>query len=911
MRALSKLIPKALLVWAVLMPWPSGALAQQSAAPKRVLVLHWYDRDYPVNGSFDQAFQAALKPFAPGGVDYYSEYLETNKFPGENQALLLRDYLRQKYAGITIDVVVTNSSPPLDFLLMHRGELFPHTPIVFATERLPAANLMSGAGAAGFIYDNTYRATLDLALRLHPGTKQLLIISGTLSHDKSFEPIARNELQGYKDRVAITYLTDLTPEELTLKLRNPPKDSIAIYVWQQSLTPQGKLLETQDVLTTIAREAEIPLYGLSYSNVGLGIIGGYVYTREGNAAKLAEITLRVASGARAADIPLQSAPNVPMFDWRQLQRWGISEDRLPPGSIIRFRELTMWQQYKWRIAVAIVVFGLLALLIVALLVERQLARRGAAALARAQRVIQESEERFRSMADTAPVMIWVSGPDKLCTFFNRGWLTFTGRTLEQELPGGWTESLHPDDLDRCFATYSSSFDARRPFQMECRRRRADGEYRSLLSTGVPRFQQDGVFAGYIGSSLDITDLKRAQESALAGQKLESLGALASGMAHDFKNLLGGILASAELALAELAANAPHKEELLRIKAAAVGGAEIVRELMIFGGNHSPAFEPVDCSLLVREIIQVLKVSISKYATLKTELADDLPTVHGNPAQIRQLIMNLVLNASQALGEQTGEIRVTAKPLTADQSTPLAVAANLPPGDYLQLEVADTGSGMTEETKARIFDPFFTTKTMGRGLGLAVVQGVVRAHRGAVNVVSAPGSGAAFQVLLPCTAKDNMAKDDAAKHERESHTKDACQAADECLAGSGTVLIIEDEETLRMGVSKMFRIGGFSVIEAADGNAAVDLFLAHAPQIDVVLLDMSLPGKSGREVLGELQRIRPDLKVIVTSAYGQDQVQNSLDGLRPCSFVQKPYQLGDLAKLLRAPTPISRAHSMAD
>jgi PAS domain S-box-containing protein len=493
------------------------------------------------------------------------------------------------------------------------------------------------------------------------------------------------------------------------------------------------------------------------------------------------------------------------------------------------------------------------------------------------------------MADTAPVMIWVSGPDKLWTFFNKGWLTFTGRTMAQELGNGWTERLHPDDLERCSATYSSSFDTRSPFQTEYRLRRADGEYRSLLCTGVPRFQEGGIFSGYIGSCMDITELKRTQEKAVAGQKLESMGQLASGIAHDFNNLLGGILACAEVGLGAHAEGVPHEEELRRIKAAAIGGAEIVRELMVYGGKHSPAFEPVDCSLLVRDMLQLLKVSISKYAFLKTDLAEDLPMVPGNPAQLRQLVMNLVINASEAIGEREGVIRVTTKMLTENQSAPVVVAANLPAGDYLELEVADTGGGMTEEAKARIFDPFFTTKPTGRGLGLAVVQGVIRAHNGLIKVASAPGSGTAFQVLLPCMTKEP----------EETHSVTTRGVADERLFGTETVLIIEDEDTLRQAVSKMLRKKGFTVMEAANGDIGADLFLANAPEIDVVLLDMTLPGKSGREILGELQQIRPDVKVIITSAYGRDRVRNSLAGLRGWSYVQKPYRLGELANLLRA------------
>lgn len=365
--------------------------------------------------------------------------------------------------------------------------------------------------------------------------------------------------------------------------------------------------------------------------------------------------------------------------------------------------------------------------------------------------LQESEERFRNMADTAPVMIWVSGPDKLCTFFNKGWLTFTGRTLEQELGNGWASGVHPHDLDRCIAVYSSSFDSRRNFQMEYRLRRADGTYRWILDSGVPRFAPNEGFAGYIGSCIDINDLKRTQEEDLARQKLESLGVLAGGIAHDFNNLLGGILAEAELVESELLEGLSPMDEVARIKAVAIRGSEIVRELMIYAGRDQASLvEPVDLSRLVEEMLDLLKVSISKQVVLKTYLDDDLPAVWGSAAQIRRVLMNLVINASEAIGEREGMISVSTSPASRS-SAAVDDAMKLPPGEYVLLEVSDTGCGMTVEESAKIFDPFFTTKFPGRGLGLAVVQGIVRAHGGAIQLMSSPSQGSRFQVLWPCAS----------------------------------------------------------------------------------------------------------------------------------------------------------------
>lgn len=501
---------------------------------------------------------------------------------------------------------------------------------------------------------------------------------------------------------------------------------------------------------------------------------------------------------------------------------------------------------------------------------------------RAQAALRESEQRFRDMADSTPVMICASGPDKLATFFNQGWLNFTGRGMEQELGLGWTEGLHPEDLDRSMAAYASSFDARRFCQIEYRLRRADGEYRSILCSGAPRYEPGGAFAGYTASCMDITDLKRNQANVLANQKLESLGVLAGGIAHDFNNLLGSILAETELVLQDLSDGSSALDGVGRIRAVSIRAVEIVRELMAYAGQEGELFKPVDLSLLVGEMLQLLKIAISKRATFKVDLPGNLHAVLANAAQLRQVVMNLITNASEALGDGEGVISLSVAEIQA-----AADSSDVRDCDYIRLEISDTGCGMTEEIQSTIFDPFFTTKFAGRGLGLAAVQGIIRSHGGAINVLSAPGQGARFTILLPCT---DQPAEETRRFSAPAHRGEGGM--------SGTVLLVDDEEPLRLAVAKMLRKGGFNVLEAGDGRAAVDLFQTGGPAVDVVLLDMTLPRMSGAEVMVELRRIRPDVKVILTTAYSEDTALLNVSDQRPWRFIRKPYSLAELAELLR-------------
>ena len=363
---------------------------------------------------------------------------------------------------------------------------------------------------------------------------------------------------------------------------------------------------------------------------------------------------------------------------------------------------------------------------------------------RVERSLQESEERFRVMANTAPVLLWMSGPDKLCTFFNQGWLAFTGRTMEQELGNGWAEGVHPDDLNHCLEIYHAAFDARERFEMEYRLRRYDGEYRWVFDTGAPRTAPNGEFLGYIGSCLDITDRKGAEESnrALAHvQRLAIIGELTAAIAHELKQPLSAIMSNADAAGTLLdAANPPLAEIrdiVSDIRKADLRADQVLSHLRDFLRKRETLMQAIDLNDAIADVLPLVQGDARKRRVqIRTELAHDLPRVFGSQTQLQQVLINLMLNGMDAMAN------------TPEARRQLVVRTSKPNGDArVEVAVTDRGSGIPTASMPRLFESFFTTRTEGMGLGLSIARSIVETHGGRIWADNNPDGGATFHFTV--------------------------------------------------------------------------------------------------------------------------------------------------------------------
>jgi PAS domain S-box-containing protein len=663
---------------------------------------------------------------------------------------------------------------------------------------------------------------------------------------------------------------------------------------------------------------------------------------------------------------------------------------------------------------------------------------------RAEEALKESEHRFRTMADTAPVFIWMCDTAGSCIFVNKAWLDFSGRTLEQELGRGWAQGLHPGDRERGKADFTKAIAARESFQAEYRMRRADGAYRWILDTGTPRFDPDGQFTGFIGSCLDVTearqdrealrvardelavrvaertaelvltnealrqseqhyqvltnlapvgifrtdatgrcvyvndraceicginaaeasqgrwdrilepddqvrlaaewrkvvegagpgslehritrrdgstvwalthfaaergsngrvtgcigtvadisDRKRAEEETRrleaqvqSAQRLQSLGILAGGLAHDFNNLLTIILGNARMALLDLPAGSPAVENLAEIETATSRAAELTSQMLAYSGKGQFVVEAVNLSRVAEEIARLLQPAIPRKTLIQFNLLGAPPAIDADPAQVRQIVMNLLTNASEAIGDAGGVIKVSTGVVDADRTylSGTYFDDHLPAGRYVYLEVSDTGCGMSAETQAKIFDPFFTTKFTGRGLGLAAVIGIVRAHRGALKVSSQPGLGSTFRLLFPGTDKSEEAPPRSSPVVR--------------LRQRATILVVDDESGMRNLARAILENSGYTVLTASDGGDAIRVFQQHAAEVAAILLDLTMPVMSGEEAARELRLVRAEVPIILSSGYGEHEVAGRFAGQGLAGFLKKPYQPAELTEALQ-------------
>jgi len=507
-----------------------------------------------------------------------------------------------------------------------------------------------------------------------------------------------------------------------------------------------------------------------------------------------------------------------------------------------------------------------------------------------QRRAEEAVRQQARLLDIAHDSISVRDMDDRITYWNHGAVRLYGFAKE-EVQGRMIHEVLQTVSPKPLKEIHEQLQRDNLWEGELQHTARDGSAITVASRWVLQRGEAGEPVAVLEINNDITQTKNAEKERdnlqlqmFHAQKLESLGVLAGGIAHDFNNILTTIMGNTELALMQLAPGTPVCDNLHRVEKASRRAADLVKQMLAYSGKGRFHVELVDVNKLVEEMVQMLEAAISKKATLRLELARPLRFIRADAIQMRQIIMNLVLNASEALGDEVGKIKLSTAQeyYSEDQLKGVWFGGGLGAGFYLTLSVSDTGCGIDKETQSKIFDPFFSTKFAGRGLGMSAVLGIVRSHKGGIKLQSDLGMGSTFTVILP--ANDDILT-----------TSKAPEPPHEPV-GSGPVLLVDDEEAVCEMVGQMLTKLGYEVITARDGREALEAYLQR-DDFALVILDLTMPVMDGEQTYKQLQGIDPSVKVIITSGYSEKEVAKRFDGKGVKGVLQKPFDMAALRRVL--------------
>jgi PAS domain S-box-containing protein len=961
---------------------------------KRVLIVSTGSNFAPGFTHAAETVADTLRQLESGPLELYSESLDIVRFPSGSYSRLFRNYLGEKYIDYPLDLILLIYVGNLGLAEKLLKELFPGVPIVaFGLTEEKIFPAQPGTHLTGLAQRSDPRGTLELMFRLQPEIRRIVVIGGTSEVDTHVVSRVREAARSFTGRAEFDFWTNRPMSEITQAVRSLPTQTVILFT-RMYRDGAGQAFNSAQAVKSIIESANAPMYVMADTLLGSGAVGGSVADVMALARRAGELAHGILSGVAPESLPFEiRTDGVPMFDWPALKRWGISEARLPPDSLIRNRPRSVWGQYRWYIIGALIIMAMQATMIVDLLVQRARRRRAeskqretqeimelaasagelglwmrdpksgdfwanpqfrsllgpdtndalrfedvvkrihpddqarmAAEVERAEQIglpyegefrvvlldgrerwiatrgrnvndprgrgarrmgvvlditerkraeeelkqsenqvrlfvehtpasvamfdremryiltsrrwvkdyklgeqniigrshyevfpeiterwkeihrrclagavetceqdpfprldgsvdwvrwevrpwyatsgeiggiimftevvtdrkraeesLRESEARFRIMADTAPVMIWMSGTDKLCTFFNKGWLDFTGRALEQELGNGWAEGVHREDIDRCLEIYTNAFNARQEFTMEYRLRRFDGKYCWVLDHGVPRAEANGEFLGYIGCAVDIAERKRGELEAAQQRnelahiaRVSMMGELAASLAHELNQPLTAILSNAQAAQRFLASNTADLDEVREILDDIVQddcrASEVIGRMRALVKKENLQFTTLDLINMLGDVALLLRSdAILHNIRVVLEINPGLPPVRGDRVQLQQVLLNLLLNAFDAMKDCAADAREITVRVEHDDARLLTVA------------VRDRGVGVSGDKAEKIFQPFYTTKRDGLGMGLAISRSIIEAHGGYLWVRNNADRGATFYFTLP-------------------------------------------------------------------------------------------------------------------------------------------------------------------
>jgi PAS domain S-box-containing protein len=725
------------------------AVCAAGSKPKRVLVVHSFGSVAPPFTTHSIAFETELVEKMGERVDLDEVSLDMARYADPNLQEALVEYLQKRQAHWQPDLVVPIGSPAGVFVEKYRDRLFPETPVLYTgmdRRRLAPDALKKNAAFIGENFD--LPGFIEDILQIAPATKNIAVVIGASPIEQYWAAAFRKEFEPFTNRINFIWLNDLSLDQMLEKTRALPPDSY-IFLILLLRDATGVTHNADEALQRIHAVANAPINSIFQHQLGLGIVGGRLYQAELEGIESARIAVRILHGEPASSFPPKIVgPLSPRYDWRELKRWKINEERLPPGSVVSFREPTAWEQYGvWIIAgvslcfaQAVLIFGLLA----------NLAKRR-----RAERSLSESEDRVALAADAAQLGVW-----ELDAATNAVWVSDKLRDLFQITPGtdvdyaAFQERVYPDDQPLRDSAIKRAIETKGSYEIEYRILLRDGTVRWISGRARCINNGDGGSTRLLGVSMDITERRRGEKEAMEQRdelfhlsRVASLGQLSGSLAHELNQPLGIILSNAQAAQHMLAGDAPDIPELREILADIVGenlrAGEVITRLRALLKRGETRLLPLALNKVIEDVLRLLRSDlVARGVNVQTTLAGGLPDVPGDEVQLQQVLLNIITNACDAMAENPSKDRI------------LRISTGAESGAVC-ISIEDQGRGLPNGDSSQIFQPFFSTKTHGLGIGLSICRSIIAAHHGRLWAEPNAGCGITvhveLQIIGPATA----------------------------------------------------------------------------------------------------------------------------------------------------------------
>jgi C4-dicarboxylate-specific signal transduction histidine kinase/ABC-type uncharacterized transport system substrate-binding protein len=775
-----------LLVLIVALPVLSTPVASAAETPKKVLIFSGTDPNLPTVVLMNQILRSTLEKGWSGRIQFYSEALDNHRIPDEKYEREMVKLLQRKYEGENFELIFTLGSAGLKFLLKHKDELFSETPQIFInTNERETDGLDLGQNVTGVQGRIELKPALDLALSLHPGTRRVVVVTGSSGQDKLWETLAHKEFRSYEDNLEFTYLTNLTIEELRRELSAQPKNTIVFFLL--FLTDrEGNGYSLPEAVSLVAPSASAPVYVAIQSGFVQGVVGGHMISYEALGKAGAELGLRVLAGERPQDILPQTVPSAAMFDWRELRRWGIDESRLPAGSIVRYKEFSFWELYKWHIIGVLALCALEALLIAVLLVERRKRQRANVALderVRFETLLSKLSAEFTDLAPSKVETVVKQWVDRLrdylrgvtISFFEvpeSGEETSTNQSdnrssLAQVLA---VSAVQDDDwcmaqlrrgttinLARVPAALSSDKTGEKPcldlksllaipvavngstFALAVETTMSYRTWPEVLVSHLRMVCE--IFAGALERKRAGEELQKTRNDLAHVARLTAMGEMAASIAHEVNQPLAAIATYGDACVRLLSGESPNVKKSLEainhIISDSMRASEVIKRIRALVKKTAHENTPQDINQIILDMVALTEADVlSRSVRLELHLAHDLPLVLGDRVELQQVMLNLILNGIEAMSA------------TMIRARELTITSTKNGAGTVVVAVKDSGVGLNPEQTRRIFDPFVTTKPNGLGMGLSISRTILEAHGGRLWAEPNNGSGAKFQFTLP-------------------------------------------------------------------------------------------------------------------------------------------------------------------